>query len=104
VIFPIAPRLVVDHLDHLAMIDLHLVQHHRLREAGDDGRRIVDLVRHAAHQLAQRGEPLGLLQLAFGAALVGDVAANASTRATVLPSRIGEYSMAVMPWVPSSRR
>ncbi len=58
------------------MIGLHLVQHHRLREAGDDGRGVVDLVRHAAHQLAQGGEALGLLQLAFGTALVGDVAAQ----------------------------
>jgi hypothetical protein len=45
-----------------------------LRHARDDRGRVVDLVGHAAHQLAQRGEPLGALQLGLRPALVGDVA------------------------------
>lgn len=34
---------------------------------------VVDLVRHAAHELPQRRELLGLLQLGFGTAQVGHV-------------------------------
>src|SRR6266516_3764571 len=68
------PRgLVVHHLEHLAMLGLELVEQQRLREPGDDGRGIVDLVGHPADELAHGGQLLRLLQLRFGALLVGAV-------------------------------
>ena len=69
-----ARRFVVHHLEHLAVLGLQLVQQQRLREAGDDRGRIVDLVGHAAHELPHRGELLRLLELGLTAFLLGDVA------------------------------
>src|SRR5207302_8851839 len=69
-----ARGFVVHQLQHLAVVGLQLVQQQRLREAGDDRGRIVDLVGHAAHELPHRGELLRLLELGLTAFLLGNVA------------------------------
>jgi len=65
---------VVHHLQHLAVLRLQFVQQQRLREPGDDRRRVVDLVGHTAHELAHGRELLRLLELGLVALLLGDVA------------------------------
>ena len=70
---PDAGGLVVDHLHHLAVLGLQLVEQQRLGEAGNDGRGVVDLVRDAADELPHGCELLRLLELRLGAFLVGHV-------------------------------
>ena len=69
-----ARRLVVHHLQHFTVLGLQVVQQQGLRESGDDRRRVVDFVGHAAHELPHGGELFGLLELGLVPLLLGNVA------------------------------
>ena len=69
-----ARRFVIHHLQRLALVDRELIQQQRLRESGDDGSRVIDLVCDTADELAHRRQFLGLLQLRLRAPLLGHIA------------------------------
>ncbi len=89
--------LVVHHLEHLAVLVLQVVQQERLGEPRNDGGGIVDLVRHAAHQLTHGRELLGLLVLRLAAFLLGDVAHQDQHAGDVAPFAHGRAQQRANP-------
>ena len=66
-------RLLGDDAERLALVRAPLVRQEILGEQQDGGERIVQLMRHAGHELAERRETLGLPKRLLGLANSGDV-------------------------------
>ena len=70
---PRSTRLLRDDAERFALLGAPLVGEEILGEEQNGRERIVQLVRHARDQLAERGEPLGLAERLFGGAKRRDV-------------------------------
>ena len=86
-----AARFGVNRLDRLPLVRRRaLLGQQQLRERGDPGQRIVQLVGHPRHQLADRRHLLGLDELLLEQLLVGDVADQAQHLFVLLGARVGD--------------